>query len=353
MGRFVTRGWLGVFSVVGLTLALGCDAVPPGIIDDILNGNGNGNDNDNDNVSVDLVELQVYATNTKEASGLALHPTTGEVYAVNEDGLFGPISQGANLSTMTPIGATNLDEAPFEEFELDSLVLAITNSGEFWIGSKGSGILAVVPPAGGPAEAFEGQAEENTEQAIHPETMAVVPASFQGPQMAPGNLLVGQDTDFDWLNAIDVEADRTVIRVDNPTDPENPQERDAHHLTFGLDGVLYSSRAETALTTEGIQTIATSGLPTPLPGTLGLKADSFVGLANGDLIIRGARAVTAGNTENGILIYSAADEETVLGVALPLQEVSEDDEMIITSNGDTVYLSLPKRNQIYRAIDKR
>jgi hypothetical protein len=339
------NGWKGLLSAVLLAIAPGCGSIPSGIIDDIINGN--------DNVAEDLVQLDVYATNTNGASGIALDPMTGDLYAVNEDGLFGPIEDGADLTGMTPIGATNLDEAPFEEFLLSSLVLAITDAGEFWIGSPGSGILAVVPPGGGPAEAFEGQSMDNTVQAIFPETMAIVSTGFQGPQIMPGDLLLGQDTDFDALNAIAVGGDRAVTAVDNPTDPDNPQRREAHHLTFGLDGVLYSSRAEIALTMAGIQTIASDGLPTPLAGTMGVKADSFVGLANGDLIIRGARAITAVQSENGILVYSAADEDIVLGLELPLAEISEADEMVITADGDTVFLSLPNRNQIVRAIDLR
>jgi len=347
------NGWRGLFAAILLAVAPGCNSVPAGIIDDIINGNLNLNDNGNDNVSVDLVRLDVFATNTNGASGIALDPSTGDLYAVNEDGLFGPLEEGADLSGMTPIGATNLDEAPFEEFLLSSLVLAITDAGEFWIGSPGSGILGVVPPGGGPAVAFEGQSMDNTVQAIFPETMAIVPAGFQGPQIMPGDLLVGQDTNFDALNAIAVGGDESVVAVDNPTDPDNPQRREAHHLTFGLDGMLYSSRAELALTMEGIQTIATNGLPTPLAGTLGVKADSFVALANGDLIIRGARGLTGATSENGILVYSADDRDIVLGIELPLSEISEDDEMVITADGDTVFLSLPRRNQIVRAVDLR
>lgn len=341
------NGWRGLLAAVLLAVAPGCGSIPANIIDDILNSN------ENDNVTVDLVRLDLFATNTNGASGMALDPSNGDLYVVNEDGLFGPLEDGADLSTMTPIGATNLDEAPFEEFILGSLVLAITNSGEFWIGSSGSGILAVVPPGGGPAVAFEGQSMDNTAQAIFPETLAIVPAGFQGPQIMPGDLLVGQDTTFDLLNVIVVGGDGSVLAVDNPTDPDNPQQREAHHLAFGLDGMLYSSRATTSLTREGIQTIAANGLPAPLPGTMGVKADSFVGLANGDLIIRGARGLTGAISENGILVYSAADGDIVLGLDLPVSEISEDDEMVITADGGTIFLSLPRRNQIVRAVDLR
>jgi hypothetical protein len=106
--------------------------------------------------------------------------------------------------------------------------------------------LAVVPAAGGDAEPFTGLLEGGVEASnIKPETFAVIPSGFEGAQMSPGDLLVGQETTFSRLAAVDVDGDRTVIAVENPSisaDPEEGLNREAHHLTFGADGVLYSAK---------------------------------------------------------------------------------------------------------------
>lgn len=334
----------GFFGVVGMAVTLGCGSIPAGIIDDLLNDNAVGGD---------LFELQVFASNTDGASGIALAPN-GDLYTVNKDGLFGPIKDGDDLSTKEPIGATNLGSPEIFDQGTSSLVLAITNSGEFWIGSNCCAILAVVPPEGGPAEPFD-QFIINVqgEGVVKPEAMAIVPQGFEGAQIQPGNLLLGQETDFDHLVAIDVEGEGTVVSVDNPDESVDPVQREAHHITFGLDGTFYSSRGLAGLELFGIQTITPDGQPTNLPGTLGVKADSFVGLANGDLIIRGAVSRTARDRDNGLLVYSAADDEIALALSLPDQEVSEDDEMIITPDGGTIFLALPNRNEIVKAVDLR
>lgn len=327
---------------------LGCGTVPAGIIGDILNGN--------DNQAIgDLVELGVYATNTGGASGIALRPSDGALFAVNKDGLFGPIENGDDLSTMTPIGATNLADMSVFDQETDNLVLAITNSGEFWIGSNCCSLLAVVPPEGGDAAPFNQFIEANESQAVKPESMAIIPEGFSGPQMKPGDLLLGQETDFNQLVAIDVEGDHAIELVVNPDDSDPPLQREAHHLTFGLDGKLYSSRGLAGLTLFGIQTIDTDGQPTNLPGTLGVSAHSFVALESGDLIIRGthSRSARPEDQDNGMLIYSAADQSIAFALSLPDGEISEDDEMIITPDGTTIFMSLPQRNEIVRAIDRR
>lgn len=356
----MTRTWKSawLFSLLGLAVALGsgCDAVPVGAIADLipdLNGDDGGAN------GPALAELDTYATNTGGASGLALRPSDGALFAVNGVGLFGPINEGDDLSAMTPIGATNLADADI--FDLDthgteatrSLSLAITNSGEFWIGSDCCQTLAIVGPQGGDAVPFLGLLSGDIDTSnIKPETLALVPDGFDGPQMKPGNLLASQDTTFSRLAAIDVEADEpTVVNVDNPVAEDI--NREGHHLTFGLDGTLYSSRALRGLTFAGIQTIDPDGTPAPLPGTLNLSANSFVGLANGDLVIRGARGVVAASPQNGILFYSAADDALTFALGLSTEQRSEDDELVITADGSAVFLSLPNANTIVRVIDTR
>ena len=295
-------------------------------------------------------DLSVYATNTDGASGIALRPSDGALFAVNSTGLFGPIEEGDDFSTLSPIGATNLADADLFDQETSALVLAITNSGEFWIGSPCCQTLAVVPPDGGaavPSEVLLGGVDTSN---IKPETMALVPEGFQGPQIQPGNLLVGQETTFSRLGAIDVDAEEpTVIGVENPGEIN----RHAHHLTFGLDGTLYSSRGVAGLTIMGLQTIDTDGLPTELAGSLGVAADSFVGLVNGDLVIRGTWQTGATESTRGVLYYSAADQEISVGLALPTGDMSEDDEMVITPDGSAIFLCLPSRNEILRVVDLR
>jgi hypothetical protein len=138
------------------------------------------------------------------------------------------------------------------------------------------------------------------------------------------------------------------------TNVANPGEldREAHHLTFGPDGTLYCSQAVAEDTVAGIQTIATDGLPTPLPGTMDVSANTFVVLANGDLVIRGSFEVTP-PTVHGVFFWSAEDQEVVPGVKLSTGEFSPNDEMVITPDGSTIYLSLPLLNKIVRVVDSR
>lgn len=100
--RLLSLGLL--LSTAGL---VGCNGVPiPGNLDDIIdiidNGNDNGNANDNDNgnggQTAPRVSFQTYATNTGGASGMALRPSDGALFAVSADGLFGPPSTRAMIS---------------------------------------------------------------------------------------------------------------------------------------------------------------------------------------------------------------------------------------------------------------
>ena len=172
---------------------IGCNGVPLPI-DDIIDiiDNGNENDNGNDGQTAPRVSFQTYATNTGGASGMALRPGTGELYAVNGDGLFGPISEGDDLSMMVPIGATNLADENLFDVRPESLTLAITNEGEFWITSLQT-TVAVVPPEGGDAEPYLGLFDAPD---LTPETTALVPDNFEGPEIKPGQLLFGGETTF-------------------------------------------------------------------------------------------------------------------------------------------------------------
>lgn len=335
---------LGSFALF-LTIQPACTVTLP---DDILgnqndNGAPGGNENDNDGGQPSSVTLTTYASNTGGISGIALRPADGALFGVNADGLFGPIEEGADISAMTALGATNLaDEALFDS-PPTSLALAITNDGEFWIGSPCCTTIAVVAPDGGDAEPFLGFFDE---QDAKPEAIVRVPDGFTGTQFVPGQLLFGHETTFSRLFAVDVEGDREITAIDNPIiDTTN---RHAHHLTFGLDGVLYGSKTTTALTQAGIQSIGTDGAPADVPGTLGVAADSFVVLADGSMVIRGALQQTATRSDRGILRYEPSAAEVTVGLSLPAEDLSDRDDMVVTPDGSMILLSLPDRDEIVR-----
>ncbi len=316
--------------------------IPPS--GDSTDGTDGTTDTGNGDEPVALLAIETYATNTGGANGMAVRPSDGALFIASPSGIFGPISEGDDVSTMEAFGATNLADASLFDNVQPTQVLAITDSGEFWIGSDCCNTMAVVPAEGGDAEPFLGLL--GTTEDIKPETLAIVPTGFDGPQVDPGNLLAGQDTTFSLLAAIDVAGDDTVTYVDN----DSSTNREAHHLAFGPDGVLYSSRALLGLTFSGIQTIDTDGSPTALPGTLGVSAHSFVVRDNGDLIIRGSMDTTTTDVFSGLLIWSATDQTTTSALTLPAEESSEDDELVMTSDG-TILLSLPERNEIVRVSD--
>jgi len=293
----------------------------------------------------DRVALTLHVANTDGASGIAIRPSDGALFALNRGGIFGPLKQGDDLSAMSPIGATNLADASIFNGETTSLVLAITNGGEFWIGSQCCSILAIVPAAGGDAAPFEGLLAGTPPSNIKPETFALVPTGFDGSEMKSGNLLAGQDTTFSRLAAMDVDGNRDVVNVANPT----ATNREAIHLAFspGPVPMLFSSRGALSPDRFGIQTIDTQGRPTGLPGTINLSAKSFVVLANGDIVLRGSQKPSGQDQFDGILIWQKADESVVPGLALPVLETSEDDELIATADRSMVFLALPNRNQIY------
>jgi len=345
--------WAAVLSFGGFS----CDGVnfDLGDIGGILDGNGNadGNANANDNGGdgggdIANVELTVVAGNTGGASGMAFNPVDGGLYVVNEDGLFGPVADGADVSTMAPIGATNLEATDFFAESASSLVLAITNDGEFWIGSPCCGTLAVVPPEGGDAQQFLGLIQGNPPANIFPETMVIAPANVNLPGVSAGDLLVSAETSFSKLAAIDVAGDRAVTQVDNPS----LTNRQGHHIAFGPDGTLYNSRGGAGATILGIQRVAADGSPSGLAGTLNLAAESFVVLDNGDLVLRGSFAAAGSPTVVGVLLYSAADESVTPGVAIPGDRVSEDDEMLIAPDG-RILMSVPAGNEIVVVTDVR
>jgi len=342
--------WLTGF-VGGIMLLVGCNGVPQELLDQLPDIP----DVVDDIIEPDLVEFETYATNTGGASGLALDGDDN-VYIVNSSGVFGPVAAGADISDLDPIGAENLIPDIFPE-GTTQLVLAIANSGDFWIGSGCCSTLARVPAAGGDAEEFGGLLAGGT-TGVQAETMALVPDGFDGPQINPGDLLVSRETisSSDRMSAIAVDGDLTVIDVDNPrVDPLNPEFDDlrhGHHLTFGLDGQLYASRGTPGLLLLGLQTIAPDGTPTALPNTLGVAAESFVALANGDLLLRGVRQTSGAVSEAGMFWYTAADAALRRALSLSLTETTESDEMVIASDG-RIFLALPQRNEIVRVIDIR
>ncbi len=346
-----------VFLLGSLT---GCDGVDLNlgdvrdIIDIIDNGNANdnGSGNDNSNVPESVVfanvELTTFATNTGGASGMAVRPSDGAVFVVNSGGLYGPIVEGGDLDMQVPIGATNLNSDDLFRSSPTKLVLGITASGEFWIGSSCCVTLAVVPPEGGDAQPFLGLLQGSTPANITAETMALAPADVALPGVSSGFLLVSNETTFSRLAAIDVAGDRTVSLVDNPSNTN----REGHHMTFGPDGVMYTSRGVSGVTISGLQTVGPDGAPTALAGSTNLAADSFVVLDNGDLMIRGSFKTDEGQLVNGVQIWSAATQSVVPGLTIPVDDRSEDDEMVVMPDG-RILLTLPRRNEIVVVTDVR
>ncbi len=351
------RQMLATALVLTLTLTFGCD---PGTLPDPcalgIPGACNDNDNDNGTIDVDNVELSEFATNTNRATAIALRPSDGALFLINPDGLFGPIVSGDDVSTLTPFGATNLADPELFDTAQNSFVLAITSAGEFWIGSPCCRLMGVVPADGGDAVPFTGLLDGVAGDSVNvqPETLAIVPTGFDGAQMHPGNILVGADTTFSRMGAIDVDA-RTAMPVDNPLDPPGEVDdtnREGHHMHFGFDGTLYASRALLSGDFAGIQTIATDGTPTDLPGTASVAADTFVALESGDLLLNGSYRGSDNVVKYGIFFWAADSEAIVAGAEIPVGDRAEDDEMIIAPDG-TVYMSQPELNRIVRATDNR
>ncbi len=337
-----------------MAITVGCD---PGALPDpcILAPDLPGCD-DGGIIDVDNVTLDEFATNTGGASAIALRPSDGALFLVNSDGLFGPITNGADVSTMTAFGATNLaDETLFDRTQ-DSFVLAITDDGEFWIGAPCCSTMGVVPAAGGDAVPFTGLLDgiEGEIANVKPETLALVPTGFDGAQMAPGNVLAGEDTTFSRMGSIDVDA-MTAVLVANPLDPPDADDdfnREGHHLHFGFDGTLYASRALATGDFAGVQTIAPDGTPTDVAGTTDTSADTFVALQNGDLLLSGTWRGTDNIVNRGLFFYDASDLAIVAGAEIPFAQRSEDDEMIIAADG-TIYFSQVALDRIVRATDNR
>lgn len=325
-------------ALMALTICTGqgCSFGPP--------PSGGPGDSGND-TQPETLQLESFVTETQGASGLAIRPSDGALFAVNANGLFGPLQAGDRISQLTPIGATNLGVADLFGDSPTGMVLAITASGEFWIGSQCCGTLAVVPPAGGDAVAFEGLLNSSN---IKPEAMAIVPSDFDGAQMHPGNLLVGQQTTFSRLAAVDVLGARTVVNVSNP----GGLNREAHALAFGPGPVFYSGDELAASGIAGIQNIATSGAPIGVSGSENTGVHSMVVRGNGDIVFRGRHNTVGGDELNGVLVFSAADDTVKLGVGLLTSETSADDELVITADRTTIYLSLPARNEIVRVVDR-
>ena len=384
MNTFLRTLALFVTGLAMLTAGVACDAVAAGGGGSLL-GEGDAEEDgqeegqaddgadevdDGETGSVDLrqeglvygngadpLQLEVFATNTGGASGIAFD-ADGDLYLVNKDGLFGPITDGEDVSAMTPIGATNLAAGAIFDADQDSFVLAISGSGDFWIGSQCCVTLAVVPADGGDAEPFTGLADGPTDgdpSNIKSETMVMVPDDYDSLQIVPGTMLVGRETSFSELSTIDVDGDLSVLNIDNPLEDRELADymnRNAHHLTFGPDGTLYTSRSVTSPDFAGLQTVQADGSPVELPGTINLSANTFVVLDSGDIILDGIYDPADGDRVMGLLIWSGESETVMTGLEMPEEEVSEDDEMILGPDG-TIYLSLPDRNEIVRVVDNR
>jgi hypothetical protein len=298
---------------------------------------------------VPLLALSEFATNTDGASAIAVRPSDGAVFIVNADGLFGPITAGTNLAAMTPFGAANLGTLDLFDSQQPQLALAITNSGEFWIGSSADGTMAVVPPGGGDAEPFPGLIEAPTDDVtplnIFPDTLVLVPANGGGTEFMPGDLLAGEATTFSRLAAIDPATD-DVVKVDNPS----ATNRNAFHLAFDSNGDLFSSRDTTSLTTRGIQRIAADGTPTFIDNTEGLAAPAFVIEDSGDFIIRGALAESGGISFTGLFILDAGTGALLKALQIPASAASAADDMVLLPNG-TILMTQPNLNRVVR-IDR-
>jgi len=165
---------------------------------------------------------------------------------------------------------------------------------------------------------------------------------------------VGEEAGQSDLSAIDVAGDRAVVNVDKPLDEEGDLiVRLAHHLAFGPDDTLYGSNDVASALNAGIQTIDTDGVPTDLPGTVGVSARSFVVLDDGDLLIRGVYDPADGATVNGIILWDADTEAVTIFEDLPDTDLSGNDELIISADRSTIYLALPERSEIWRGTDNR
>lgn len=52
-----------------------------------------------------------------------------------------------------------------------------------------------------------------------------------------------------------------------------------------------------------------------------------------------------------MLVYSPASHTITLAASLPAEQLTEDDDLVTSADRATIYLSLPKRNEIVRVVD--
>lgn len=355
-----------VFSVVALSA--GCDNVPIQDILDVLNINDNGDggnenvadeqndnaDDGNDNadggndngddptIEPDRATLTPFATNTSGASGLALDGN-GNLYLLNADGLYGPLAEGDDISELEPIGATNLDDEDIFKNDETSLVLAISNEGEFWIGSRCCGTLAFLPVGEEDAVSFKDSLLDSESQ-VRPETMVIVPDNVDSMQILPGTMLIGQESSFSILATIDVDGDHAVVDILNPEAEDDI--RYGHHLAFGPDGTLYASTKTSGVERIGFQTIGADGVPTDVAGTEGLAANSFVVLDNGDILMTGFREVSGSGLETGLFIVSPATGEVESVATLAGGASVTDRELVLDRASGAIYLARPGQDDV-------
>ena len=354
-----------VFAVLSVVaLGAGCDGVAVQDILDVLNinengvaGNENAADEQNDNATIDANDhgdepppppepdratLTPFATNTSGASGLALDGN-GNLYLLNADGLYGPIAEGDDISELEPIGATNLADDDIFKNDETSLVLAISNEGEFWIGSRCCGTLAFLPVGEVDAVSFKDSLLDSESQ-VRPETMVIVPDNVDSMQILPGTMLIGQESLFSFLATIDVDGDHAVVDILNPEAEDDI--RYGHHLAFGPDGTLYGSTKTSGVERIGFQTIGADGAPTDVAGTEGLAANSFVVLDDGDILMTGFLEVSGSSLQTGLFIVSPATGDVESVATLAGGPSVSDQELVLDRASGAIYLARPGQNDV-------
>lgn len=335
MLRLIARRSVPLALLVPLVFTAGCP----------MDMDGDGDD------FVPLFALETFATNTAGASAIAVRPSDGAVFIVNSAGLFGPIEEGDDVSTLTPFGAENLDDADLFDTPQTDFALAITNDGEFWIGSSCCGTLAIVPPTGGDAEPFEGLLAPPVDAVnslnIFPDALVLVPANGGGDEFAPGNLLATFANDFSRLAAIDVDGNRDVVSVDNPIG--NTTDRHGNFMAFDGEGNLFAADDNTGVTQRGLQQIDPDGTPVFITNSEGVSATAFVIDDNNDFIIRGALAQSGGSSFRGLLLLDSASGDIVRGLEIADSAASISDDMVLLPDG-TILMTQPRLNRIVRIV---
>ncbi len=115
---------------------------------------------------------------------------------------------------------------------------------------------------------------------------------------------------------------------------------------------LYGANKNPGSDDPGLQSVVPDGTPTALPGTLGVAADTFVVLDDGDLLIDGSFPQSGGGTFQGLFFWSAQDEAVTEGLAISTDDRSTHDELVMAPDG-TIYFSQPELSRISVVTDVR